>query len=67
MVKMLIVVAAAPLAAAPLAAVPLAVAVAPQAVGRVVKMKKVKLHLAPTLSTKHIYVFFLFYEHYKVC
>ena len=42
MVKMLIVVvvAAAPLAAAPLAAVPLAVAVAPQAVGRVVKMKR---------------------------
>ena len=40
MVKMLIVVAAAPQAAAPQAAVPLAVAVAPQAVGRVVKMKR---------------------------
>ena len=40
MVKMLIVVAVAPQAAAPQAAVPLAVAVAPQAVGRVVKMKR---------------------------
>ena len=59
MVKMLIVVvvAAAPLATAPLAAVPLAVAVAPQAVGRVVKMKRSDTPCS-TLST-NIYVSYL--------